>query len=92
MKVDGGFCSSYHVVMPPLRWRPNEACCSAPEEQWDDEEELTLKWGEDFSGIQVGDWVDIYCAVNRVSDTLPSSVAKASPVSLLRPLVVFGAS
>ena len=47
-------------------WRPIEAACDAPEEPWDEEEEATLKFNEDFSRLQPGDWVDVLCERNNV--------------------------
>jgi hypothetical protein len=41
------------------------------QEQWDEEQEMTLNFSEgtDFSGLKVGDWVDTYCAHNKVHTT-----------------------
>lgn len=52
------------------RWRPSEANCNVPEEQWNDEFEATISMsGTDFSGLKPGDWVDTLCEHNSVSAT-----------------------
>jgi len=51
---------------PSCRWRQSEASCEAAEEAWDEEEEATLKFSDDFSALQPNDWVDILCQHNQV--------------------------